>query len=430
MKLLKRLGASVTNNLWLKILSLVLAFVIWVVVARINNPVGTVSFNNVRVILTNADALESQGKVYQILDHSDTARVTVKAPESVIRSITASDITAVANLSEIRDDGSVPISYSLDRAESIEGDHDLLLLHVEDRASKYVNITYRTVGAVGEGCVLGKVSLDRNRLEVSGPKSDVDRVAYAQVTIDLDDAMKTISADMEITLYDSNGLRVGSDHISKQTDYVTTTVTVLSTKVVPVYGAVMGEPAAGYMFTGDIYIDPEVVTIAGDTSVLNTIPRIMITDPLDIESAKGNIEGTFHLSDYLPGGVTFEDPDFDDEATVTAYIERIAEKTVNVPEGSIELTDLPEGYEAKILEGEEVSVKISGLSNELNAITSASIKGTVEVYSYITAVYGNDFADGDVISIPVRFDLSEHVKAEPVMVKVVLLAENEEEDDD
>ena len=104
---------------------------------------------------------------------------------------------------------------------------------------------YQTIGSVGEGCVQGKVTLDRNRLEVTGPESAVDRVAYAQVTIDLDGAIKTISADMEIFLYDNQGRRVDSEMIIKQTDYVTTTVTVHSTKTVPIYAFTTGEPAAG-----------------------------------------------------------------------------------------------------------------------------------------------------------------------------------------
>jgi len=256
MKNLKRLGRVLTNNIWLKLLALVLAFVLWVLVAQINNPVRTLTFNNVKVIPIGTDVLDAEGKVYQVLDNSDVAKVTVRAPESVISSITAADITAVADLSQIGEDGTVPIVYSLDRAESIVADHDVLSVSVENRITKYVNITWQTVGTVGEGCVQGKVNLERNRIEVTGPESAVNRVSYAQVTIDLDDAVKTISADMEIILYDAKGIRVESDMIVKQTDYVTTTVTVLSTKTVPVYASATGEPSAGYIFTGDIQSAP------------------------------------------------------------------------------------------------------------------------------------------------------------------------------
>ena len=171
MKVLKRLGKSLTNNLWLKLLALLLAFVLWVLVAQINNPVRTLTYNNVKVTLVGTDVLDAEGKVYQILDGTDTAKVTVRAPESVISSLTANDISAVADLSNISEDGTVPIVYSLDRAESITADHDTLSVSVENRITKYVNISSQTVGSVGEGCVQGRVNLERNRIEVPNPRS-------------------------------------------------------------------------------------------------------------------------------------------------------------------------------------------------------------------------------------------------------------------
>ena len=420
MKVLKRLVRILTNNFGLKLLSVGLAFVLWVIVAQISNPVGTVSFSNVRVTLINADQLESQGKVYQVLDQTDTAKVTVRAPESVISTLSASDITAIADLSEVSEDGTVPITYSLDRAERITADHDELLISVDDKKTKYINIQYQLIGDVGEGCVQGSVKLDRNRLEVSGPASAVDRIAYALVTIDLDGAVKTISADMEIVLYDATGVRVENEMIVKQTEYVTTTVTVLSTKTVPVYASVTGEPSNGYLYTGDIEVEPEVVTIAGDTSVLNNISRIDITDPVDIGGAKTDTTATFDLSKFLPNGVEFEDKTMDPEVSVTAYVEKMMEKNLNISSSSLLIHDIPEGFNAEIVQDDEIAVRLVGLQTELNAVSSESLTGVVEIDSYLTANNLTDIHDGDIIAVPVRFNLSEHVKADAVYVKVEL----------
>ena len=420
MKVLKRLVRILTNNFGLKLLSVGLAFVLWVIVAQISNPVGTVSFSNVRVTLINADQLESQGKVYQVLDQTDTAKVTVRAPESVISTLSASDITAIADLSEVSEDGTVPITYSLDRAERITADHDELLISVDDKKTKYINIQYQLIGDVGEGCVQGSVKLDRNRLEVSGPASAVDRIAYALVTIDLDGAVKTISADMEIVLYDATGVRVENEMIVKQTEYVTTTVTVLSTKTVPVFASVTGEPSNGYLYTGDIEVEPEVVTIAGDTSVLNNISRIDITDPVDIGGAKTDTTATFDLSKFLPNGVEFEDKTMDPEVSVTAYVEKMMEKNLNISSSSLLIHDIPEGFNAEIVQDDQIAVRLVGLQTELNAVSSESLTGVVEIDSYLTANNLTDIHDGDIIAVPVRFNLSEHVKADAVYVKVEL----------
>ena len=422
MKMLKRFGKILTNNLWLKILAVMIAFVVWIIVAQINNPVSTQTFNNVRVTLVGTNVLENEGKVYQVLNNSDIVKITVRAPESVISTLTAADISAIADLSEIREDGTVPIVYSLDRAESIMADHDELQVVVEDKKTRYINIVYELVGSVGDGCVAGKVNLERNRIEVSGPESEVDKVAYAQVTIDLDGAIKTISADMEIHLYDQSGHRIESETIVKQTDYVTATVTVLSTKVVPIYSSATGEPANGYLYADDIYIYPEVVTIAGDTGVLNNISWIEV-DPIDIGGATGDVQATYDINKYLPSGVSLEEPGYDGEITVTAYIEKIVEKYVNLSADRIAITNIPDGFTAEIIDEAPISVRLSGLNMELNAISSESLSGTAE----ITADAGGTFADGDILILPVRFVLSEHVKADTVYVRVLLTSEDKED---
>ena len=424
MKILKRIGAILINNLWLKILAVAIAFIVWMVVAQINNPVSTHTYSNVRVTLLGTDILENEGKVYQILDNSDVVKVTVRAPESVISTLSATDIQAVADLSEITEDGTVPIVYTLDRAESIVGDRNELQVLVEEKKTRYVNISYEMVGSVGEGCVAGKVNLGRNRIEISGPKSAVERVAYAQVTIDLDGAVKTISADMEIILYDSDGRKVDSENIIMQTDYVTATVTVLSTKDVPIYASITGSPANGYIYADDIEVYPGIITIAGDTSVLNSIAHIDITDPVDIGGSQDNIFATYDIEKYLPAGVSIEEPGFDGEATVIAYIEKLAEKNINIPKEKIGLMNIPEGFEAEIIEDGPITVHLSGLSAELNAISSESLAGIAEI---TPANSENMFIDGEILILPVRFNLSAHVKSDDVYIRVLLTAEVDED---
>jgi YbbR domain-containing protein len=426
MKILKRIGAILINNLWLKILAVAIAFIVWMIAAQINNPVSTHTYSNVRVTLLGTDVLENEGKVYQILNNSDVVKVTVRAPESVISTLSATDIQAVADLSRITEDGTVPIVYTLERAESIVADHDELQVLVEEKKTKYVNISYEMVGSVGDGCVAGKVNLERNRIEVSGPKSAVDKVAYAQVTIDLDGAVKTISADMEIILYDEDGRRVDSENIIKQTDYVTTTVTVLSTKDVPIYASVTGNPANGYIYPDDIEVYPGVITIAGDTSTLNSIAHVDITDPVDIGGSQDNVFATFDITKYLPSGVSIEEPGFDGEVTVIAYIEKLAEKNINIPKEKIGLLNIPEGFTAEIIEDGPIVVHLSGLSAELNAISSESLAGIAEITPNNSE---NIYIDGEILIIPVKFNLSSHVNSDVVYIRVLLTADVDEETD-
>lgn len=59
---MRRNEKLLTRNLGLKLASLVLAFVLWFLVAQIYDPKDTVTFNNIQVRLINTDLLEQEGK--------------------------------------------------------------------------------------------------------------------------------------------------------------------------------------------------------------------------------------------------------------------------------------------------------------------------------------------------------------------------------
>lgn len=76
-KLIKKL----THNIGLKIASVLLAVVLWLVVISINNPTTSESFYNIPVTLLNTDMITDSGRVFEVLDGTDNiSRVTVRAP--------------------------------------------------------------------------------------------------------------------------------------------------------------------------------------------------------------------------------------------------------------------------------------------------------------------------------------------------------------
>ena len=60
-----------TNNLGLKLLSIVAAAMLWLVVLYIEDPVMYADFSPIQVTILNENVITDQGKVYQIEDNSD-----------------------------------------------------------------------------------------------------------------------------------------------------------------------------------------------------------------------------------------------------------------------------------------------------------------------------------------------------------------------
>ena len=74
--MLKRLGKRITNNFGLKILAALLAFVLWIVVINIDNPVIPRKYTT-NVITENTSFITAQNKYYEALDGSNIIAVSM-----------------------------------------------------------------------------------------------------------------------------------------------------------------------------------------------------------------------------------------------------------------------------------------------------------------------------------------------------------------
>ena len=85
-----------TNNLGLKLLSVIAAVMLWLVIVSMNDPVAYQDFSGIRVTMLNEDAVTDKDKVYRIEDNSDIISVRVQAKRSVLQKLSSEDFTATA----------------------------------------------------------------------------------------------------------------------------------------------------------------------------------------------------------------------------------------------------------------------------------------------------------------------------------------------
>ena len=77
------------KNLGIKIVSVLLAMIIWMIIINIDDPYKTRTFS-VNVETINESALQSVNKVYEVID-GNTANVKVRGKKSVVDKLEASD---------------------------------------------------------------------------------------------------------------------------------------------------------------------------------------------------------------------------------------------------------------------------------------------------------------------------------------------------
>ena len=409
---------SLTHNLGLKLASLVLAFVLWFLVAQIYDPKDTVTFNNIQVKLINTDLLDQEGKVYEVLDNSNLVRVTVTGPQSIVKSeLRRSDIVAEADMSKLTDINTIAITYYCENVSNdsveIKGNHDSVRLNVEDKASKWIKLESTTIGEVASGYMIGNVTLDQTNIEVTGPKSAIVQIDHAGVDINVADSTSSLSANVDIKLYDADGKELSYGNVMKNVDSAHMTVEVLATKEVPVEIKYMGVPEDGYMATGEVESSKPTVKIAGTTSTLVGISAITVPeDRMNITGQSGNLVDIINLKEYLPSNVRLADKSFDGKISATVYIEPIETKELSIPAENITISGEPEGMEAEIVTlADTYDITVSGLDRDVSVLRENTVTGVLDLQKWMEDNGAEEMTSGNY-TIPVTFNLPEDVTVE------------------
>ena len=406
---------ALTRNLGLKLASLVLAFVLWFLVAQIYDPKDTVTFNNIQVRLINTELLDEEGKVYEVLDNSNLVRVTVTGPQSIVKSeLRRSDIVAEADMSKLTDINTIAITYYCENVSNdsveIKGNHDSVRLNVEDKTSKWIKLESNTIGEVASGYLIGNVTLDQTNIEVTGPKSAISQVDHAGVDINVTDSTSSLSANVDIKLYDADDNELTLESVKKNVYSAHMTVEVLATKEVPVEIEYMGVPEDGYMATGEVESSVPTVRIAGTASALVGISAITVPeDRMNITGQSSDLVDIINLKEYLPSNVRLANKSFDGKITATVYIEPIDTKDLTIPADNISITGVPDGMEAEVTStAEEYNITVSGLTRDVSILRDSSVTGVLDLNQWMEDNGLEELTPGNY-TIPVTFNLSEDI---------------------
>jgi len=427
-----RLGKKLLNNLGLKLISVVVAVALWFLVVISDDPKERRVYPNITVKLTNVELLEKENKVFEVLENTNVARVTVEVPRSDLDKLTAADIVAEADMSNLTAVNTVPIKYSVVNEDvnviNVTGSRDVVRLNVEDKVSKWVRVYPNVIGEVAEGYIVAGTDTNGNTIEVTGPESAVERIDHAEVDFEVNGATSELNASVETKLYDAEGNLLDLPNVTKNMNYVQMTVQVLATKEVPVELKVTGTPAEGYLATGVMESSPSAVLIAGTPSALADVSKITIPESqLNIAGAEGNVENIVNIKNYLPGNIQLADKDFDGRVTITAYVEPEEERTLIISGTNIIMRGLPDGFDWELdREAGPCRVRISGLNAAVSQVQQNEIYGTVDMEEWMAEEEIELMKEG-IYQVPVSFNLPEDVSLEEDVYVQIIITEWEEE---
>ena len=415
MKKKKTIMERLLNNWALKLFSLVAAFLLWLLVMNIEDPEDQKTFYNIPVKLINTEVLADENMVYQILDKTDAvARVTIMAPKSIRDELSTSDIVAEADFNNLTLANTVEITfYSLrynDKISNITGSNEILKLNIEDKKAKRLVLGVNTVGDVAEGYMINGATPDQNQIEISGPASVISQISTASVNVDVTGSSSDISTNADVILYDKEGKEIPTENLKINIKSVRVKVEVLATKKVPIHFSVMGMPATGFLFTGEITSMPETVLIAGTTQELAKIKEITVPEEaLNITGQSNNMITSVNIEDYVPEGIMLADPSFKGRVAVTVHIEKEVQRTLEIAAENLMITGVPEGYTVELDSDESsYSLYIKGLGIEVEELNEKTLYGYISMADFMEDRNLEDLNPG-IYEIEVDFAFSDNI---------------------
>lgn len=323
------MAKKLTNNLGLKILAVLIASLLWLIAVNINDPVGQQTYN-VNVQIKNLNLLTDNNKYVEVLEGSDSVRVTVRAARSVLSELTDKNIIAVADVDKLTEGNYIPIELSCTKngvdSDDLKGDKDYVRVSVENIKRRQLPISVDVQGSPAENYLLNSTSTAQNAVSISGPESVINTVNTVSVEIDITGANSDVNISLPIHLYDTEGKEIIDKRITKNISDVQTTASIWLIKGVPIEYGYTGTPADGYEVDGNLTSTISYINIAGKQSLLKNIQKIDINDAIDITGATRNIEEEIDIKKFLPDGVIIPDSETETRTTLSLRITQIREE--------------------------------------------------------------------------------------------------------
>ena len=266
------------------IVSILIAFLVWF---YLNNTASVeLSANDIPVEFLNESSLANKGLV--LISGGDAAvDMVFIMPRSQAYRFDSDRVRLIADLNAVNSTGTQTLSYSV---ASYPTGVDPSQVTVKSPAVRSVSVRVgelfrrddveircKRVGNVADGYVAGSVRLQPQYLEIWGQQSDVMRVSYAQVTLNIENARSTVAEMLEYELYDENDELIENSSIHAASDTIQVTMPVISATDVPLVVNFIEEPGVR-IDSYDYSLDVTSVTLSGDANEIAALGAITLGD--------------------------------------------------------------------------------------------------------------------------------------------------------
>lgn len=422
---------KITDNIPLKIMSVAVAVVVWLIVVNIDNPVGTNYYTLTNVELINKEYVESSdtiGKMCMPEEKQDSIRIAITTNKKIRDKIKVSDITATADLQQAVSLDTNPVMVPITVTCSVPGitPNDIkvtpqnLSVNLDEKETQefVVNVS-RGDTKPGKDYEVGSLTANPEKVRITGPKSLVNKIDKVNATISLDGNTQDFTQDVNLTIIDKNQEALSDSEMNslRIENNAKVSVTARLWKIrqgVGISAGYVGSPASGYQ-VGTVTTVPDTISVAGSTEGLETLTQndntiTIPADSIDISGESRDVERKISLKDLLPDNVKLTS-DSSEDVWVTVSI---------LPEGSREFTLSTKDIEVKnkpddlqvTFETAQIEIRIKSDTEDLDDLnTETDIKASIDLKGKEEGNYKVPVA----LNLPDGYETVENVSTEVVI---------------
>ncbi len=323
------------NKRYTLILSLCIAFFLWLTITINQKPIMDRTFSDitVNVNLENTFAAENQMSIIGDISQQKFT-VIVSGPSYAVSSLDASQLGLYASAASVVEPGNYNLEVAA-TASTANAEYEIVSISPQTLnvdfdyiETKEFTILAKADGAVAEEGLIaenGVVSgAESDTVTIKGPRMVLNKidtvVAYAKVNKTLS---QSESFDAELILYDAEGKGIDTSNLNMSFSKVKVTVPVSKKKTVPVKVEYSNLPEGFDVSSLKSKIDHANVTVIGTPETVDKTTQVSLS-PIDITQITAT-SNSFDVSAKLPEGVRMLDniDHFTVEIDTSDFVEKI-----------------------------------------------------------------------------------------------------------
>lgn len=392
--MVRSLLSKFTHNLPLKLVSVVLAVILWYAAIYYSDPKETRSYS-VTIDVINESYIASGKQVFYIDDAYKNVTVYINDNASKLNKISNSYISVTADMTQIvdfdRDPVMVPLSVTCQgvSATNISLSREAIPITIENVDSKELPITISTGDTVpNKNYEVGTLTPEVSSIVVNGPESIISQidsvVANVNVTNMTADAART--ASLSFIDKDQNVISetVISDSVTIEGDYsdLSVYVELWHKRSGITFNINYSGTPAEYYKVYQTTTSPDEITVAGSSDALDALEAVgnVITVPSDrvnVDGASDDVTIDVTISDLLPDNMKVASS-MNDYITVTVSILPVDSKKISYDVDKIKIENLADKLSISYSKTTvPIKVKASDAS-KLSEITADDITAVID----------------------------------------------------